>query len=114
MDRHPSGVASLPASGRTLAGVSTFVVTSEYGSDPRRMADLRPARYAFFQQLESGGHLLASGQPIGEGMPQGMLILEAADENEASALLDQDPFATTGLITARRIGRWNATIGTRV
>ena len=45
-------------------------------------------------------------------MPQGLLLLEAADADEAARLLDDDPFEVEGVVTQRLIGRWHATLGT--
>lgn len=89
-----------------------FAVTYTYVDDERRLSALRPARSSFFQRLEQGGHLRASGQLTGEAMPQGLLVLEAADATEAARLLDADPFIEEGLVTRRLIGQWHATAGT--
>lgn len=47
-------------------------------------------------------------------MPQGLLLLEAADADEAARLLDEDPFEVEGVVTHRLVGRWHATLGTWV
>lgn len=92
--------------------MSVFAVTYTYVDDEGRLSSLRPARYAYFQRLERSGHLLASGQLSGDAMPQGLLLLDAADAQEATRLLDEDPFVDAGVVTERHIGRWNATLGT--
>lgn len=92
--------------------MTIFAVTCTYVDYERRLSARRPARYAWFQELEASGRLLASGQLSGEGMPRGLLLLEAADAGEAARLLDDDPFEVEGVVTQRLIGRWHATLGT--
>lgn len=94
--------------------MTVFVATYAYAPHPDAMAATRPQRYAFFQDLQARGALLASGQLIDSELGAGMLVIEAPDEDTARTMLDGDPFVMAGLVERRTISAWNPTIGSWV
>lgn len=70
-------------------------MTYTYVSDERRLGALRQVRSAFFRRLEQDGHLCACGQLSGEAMPRGLPVIDAADIDEATRLVDDDSSSTT-------------------
>jgi uncharacterized protein YciI len=59
--------------------------------------------------LLAGPFLSAEGQMTGS-----MLIVEAADEADAQALLAGDPFAKVGLFSASEVKPWRRTFGAAI
>jgi uncharacterized protein YciI len=49
--------------------------------------------------------------PLIDGAPGALLILDADDADHVTALLDLDPFWNLGLIADRQIRRWNPLFG---
>ncbi|UGT42365.1 YciI family protein [Nocardia yamanashiensis] len=70
----------------------------------------RPAHRAFLNNLVDQGTILTSG-PYTDGT--GALILFRAENIEVvEKLLPEDPFATLGLIEAKRVVEWLPVMGT--
>jgi uncharacterized protein YciI len=59
---------------------------------------------AFMDGLVNDGFIILGG-PLGDG-EQTLHVVEAADENEITTRLAEDPWATAGLLRIGRIERW--------
>jgi len=87
-----------------------FVVTSVNGpqydeSRHRREQDGWPEHAAFMDQLVDLGFAIMGG-PLDDGR-QVLLIVEAADEHEVNARLNDDPWRPMGILTTATIQRWD-------
>lgn len=74
----------------------------------------RPAHIEYLKgkasQIRAGGAFLdADEQPVGS-----MLIIEAADQATAEALVDGDPFQREGVFERVEVRPWRAVLGTWV
>ena len=71
----------------------------------------RPEHLAWLEANKA--HILLAGPFLGaDGQMTGsMLIVEAADEADAKALLASDPFAKVGLFSASEVKPWRRTFG---
>ena len=92
-----------------------FVVTAfdRPGAGPLRTRH-RPAHLDYLKgkagQIRAGGALLdPEDQPIGS-----MLIIEAADQAAAEALVADDPFRREGVFERVEVRPWRAVLGTWV
>ncbi|MCL1872082.1 MAG: YciI family protein [Promicromonosporaceae bacterium] len=95
--------------------MSVFAVTYAYAPEPERLDAVRPEHRAFLGGLHDAGSLVVSGPlrpPAGEAGTGGALILlEAADADAATALLDADPFRREGLLAEVSVREWVPVIG---
>ena len=92
--------------------MSIFAV--EYVYDTARTADidqLRPEHREFLSALHEAGTLIVSGPWADAATPGALLLLHAADQDEALSVLDDDPFHRAHLITHRTARAWNPVIG---
>lgn len=88
-------------------------VTYTYADRPAELDAIRPSHREFLAGLYADGVLLASG-PLSadDADPAGALIvLRAESVQEVEGVLDADPFASAGLISARRVRPWSPVIG---
>ena len=92
-----------------------FVVTAfdRPGAGQLR-AERRPAHLAYLEgkasQIRAGGALLGpDDQPIGS-----LLIIEAADQAAAEALVTGDPFRRDGVFERVEVRPWRAVLGSWV
>ena len=85
-----------------------FVVTYEYSQDTEKRNALRAGHRAW---LAEQAQLLLSGPTDDDGA---VLVFRADDAAEVGALLDQDPFAVEGVVTARTIRGWDPVLGSLV
>jgi uncharacterized protein len=71
--------------------------------------DNRPAHVEFLNGLDAAGMLRFAGPFLGDdGKPNGsMVALEVADEAEARAIAENDPYAKAGLFESVDIKPWN-------
>jgi uncharacterized protein len=72
----------------------------------------RPVHLAFLEKC--GGKVRLGGaflDPAGEKPIGSMLILEAASESEARALLADDPYARAGLFQSVELMPWRRAVG---
>lgn len=92
-----------------MGRTALVIFAALYTYDPARtdISDRRPSHRAYLKSLNEGGSLLASG-PRGGGA---LLILSADDEAAARALLDADPFVTSGIVTDIDIEGWTVVYG---
>jgi uncharacterized protein YciI len=84
-----------------------------YSEDTSPRDAVRPAHRAFLAGLLERGTLLASGPwSPAEGADDGALLVVTADDlDAATALLDEDPFRTVGVVAAREIREWVQVMG---
>jgi uncharacterized protein YciI len=75
--------------------------------------DARPAHLAYLatvkEQLKLAGPFLAADNQTAIGS---LMIYECADENEARAIMDNDPFFKAGLFASLEIKPWRQGAGT--
>ena len=71
--------------------------------------DTRPSHVAFLEDLNAKGVLKFAGPFLdAEGKPNGSLVvIEAGDRQEASAIFSQDPYAKAGLFATVDVRAWN-------
>jgi uncharacterized protein YciI len=69
------------------------------------------AHVAFLNRLIEAGQIRVSGPVSGLGKRAGFIIMTVADIAEARALIEQDPFATEGLIDDLTIVEWTPMFG---
>jgi hypothetical protein len=90
-----------------------FVATCIDKPDHLKMRlDNRPTHLGYLNSLE--GKLKVAGALLGADnqTPVGsMLIFDAADEKEARAFVDNDPFARAGLFASVDIKAWRQGVG---
>ncbi|KAA9159336.1 hypothetical protein FPZ12_020760 [Amycolatopsis acidicola] len=90
--------------------MSIFAVTYTYAAGSETERDtVRPRHKDFLAQLHSSGRLRVSG-PV-DGGTGALLILEGESAEEISAVLDDDPFRTHGLIGERTVREWSIFFG---
>lgn len=73
--------------------------------------DNRPAHVEYLRKLNEAGTLKIAGPFLNDdGKPYGSLVvIEAANKNEAAAIGASDPYAKAGLFETVRIRAWNWT-----
>ncbi|MDP9354821.1 MAG: YciI family protein [Chloroflexota bacterium] len=87
--------------------MAKFAAIVTFGDAEKRL-ETRPRHRAYLQQLLAEGKLHESGPWADDS--GALIIYEAADQTEAQALLDADPYtAVDGIITAVRLLEWNRT-----
>lgn len=71
--------------------------------------DNRPAHVAFLEGLNAEGKLAFAGPTLDdEGKPNGsIVVIDAADRQEAEALAKADPYAKANLFERVEIRGWN-------
>lgn len=82
-----------------------FAVRYAYTDDLDTRSALRPEHRAFLAALPT---LKASGPTDDNGA---LLIFEADSAADVEAALDEDPYATAGLIASRRVVGWDLILG---
>ncbi|MDQ0093145.1 MULTISPECIES: YciI family protein [Micrococcaceae] len=90
--------------------MNTYAISYTYSDETAsRRDEVRPTHVEFLKDRFEAGRLLVSG-PVDSGAGA-LLIISAADEADALAMMDADPFAQAGLITERGIRRWDIFFG---
>lgn len=94
---------------RTLAGMAIFALSMISGPNyddarDRREQDAWDDHAAFMDTLVDGGFVILGG-PIGDGR-QVLLVVEADDEADVRARLNEDPWAPMGILRIGRIEPW--------
>lgn len=90
--------------------MNTYAISYTYSPDTAAGRDeVRPSHVEFLKDRFEAGRLLISG-PVDSGAGA-LLVISAADEADALAMMDNDPFAKAGLITERGIRRWDIFFG---
>lgn len=84
-----------------------FIETFDKPSHQARRQELRPAHLEFLQ--DNAHRLLACGAKLhedGQDQGGGIYIITAADEQDARAFIEADPFFQGGLFEDVRVTRW--------
>lgn len=90
--------------------MNTYAISYTYSSETASKRDeARPSHVEFLKERFDADRLLISG-PV-DGGAGALLIISAADEADALAMMDLDPFAKAGLIDKRDIRRWDIFFG---
>ncbi len=85
--------------------MAKFAAIVTFGDAEKRM-EVRPHHRAYLQQLLAEGKLHESGPWADDS--GALIIYEAADQTEAQALFDADPYnAVDGIVTDVRLLEWN-------
>lgn len=91
--------------------MKTFLVTTHLveGAAEKR-APFREAHLANLRRLHAEGHLLLGGA-LQNPLDAGVLVIRAATEDDARALLADDPYQTNGIWTKIAIREWSIVVG---
>jgi uncharacterized protein YciI len=84
--------------------MATYVLQFEY-ADPDLRARVRPRHLEYVRALHESGRVVSAG-PFEDGSGA-LIVYEAADEAEARALVDGDPYAVEGVMAAPVLRAWN-------
>ena len=87
-----------------MGGMARFVLQFDY-SDPDLRARVRPRHLDYVAKLHESGQVVAAG-PYDDGSGA-LIVYEAADEAEARSLVDGDPYASEGVMSAPVLRGWN-------
>jgi hypothetical protein len=82
-----------------------FAVIVDYDPNNPKLADVRPVHRQYLAELREKGKLAISG-PFTEG-GGALIVLEADSKEEAEAILQADPFTTSGVFLSHVIRPWN-------
>lgn len=89
-----------------------FAATYTYGSDAQLVDDIRPTHREFIQNQLALGRIVGSG-PYLDGGRQALIILQLPDtatQEDAEAILREDPYNQAGALTGVEIRPWNPVI----
>ncbi|MFT4503579.1 YciI family protein [Caballeronia sp. 15711] len=67
----------------------------------------------YLKTLVEQGRLLASGPVRGAPLRAGFLVMRADNRGEVQSMIDDDPFAQRGVISALTIEEWDPLFGLR-
>ena len=84
--------------------MARFVLLFRY-SDPDLRARVRPRHLEYVGALHEAGQVVSAG-PFDDGSGA-LIVYEAADEAEARALMDADPYAVEGVMEQPLLRGWN-------
>ncbi|MEV0715552.1 YciI family protein [Asanoa sp. NPDC050611] len=85
-----------------------FILTYGYNDTPLR-AERRPDHLAHLDKLKADGSLVLAG-PLAD-LSGGIIVLSAADQEAAAALVDQDPYTQLDVTKDRLLREWKITVG---
>lgn len=89
--------------------MSIFAVSYTYTDDVATRDEVRPTHRDFLRALNRDGVVRASG-PVDGGVGA-LVVVETGSADEALRILDEDPFATAGVIAERTVRAWDVVIG---
>lgn len=76
-----------------------------------REQDQWPEHVEFINAIADEGFLIVAG-PVGDGNPyRAMLVVNADDESEAAARLEDDPWTTVDVLETKSVERWDVLVG---
>lgn len=84
-----------------------FAVIADYDANDPQLAVVRPVHREYLAKLRDAGKLAISG-PLTDG--GALIILEADSKEEATAIVDADPFVKAGVFKSWVIRPWNPII----
>jgi uncharacterized protein YciI len=90
--------------------MTIVAVTYRYTDDVAARDRLLPEHRDYLRGLADQGLLLVAG-PYGPDEPRGALLLFRADKAQVNALIEKDPFTTSGVIAKTEIAAWEPVIG---
>jgi uncharacterized protein len=82
-----------------------FAAIIEYGPDPSKIAEIRPAHRKYLAELSQKGKLAISG-PFSDDSGA-LIVYEVDSQQEAENMLKADPFSTSGVFGAWVMRPWN-------
>lgn len=88
-----------------------YAAIIQYCGDAKLIAEQRPTHRAYLQSLLDRGSLLAAG-PL-EGDRGALIVYEAEDADDATALLRDDPFFRCGVFLSYELLPWRVVFGNR-
>ncbi|MFT0763392.1 YciI family protein [Scrofimicrobium sp. R131] len=92
--------------------MALYVIEYRYDEDLSSLVnDFRPAHREYLRRLQDQGNLVASGFLRDAVFNGALLILNAETAQQATALLNEDPFVTNGLIHSFQVREWHPTLG---
>src|SRR5688500_10892877 len=90
---------------------STFAVIYTYTDDTALREATRPAHRDYLRGLADDGALLVAGAWAPSEAPGGLLIFRAGDGAAGRAIVDEDPYATAGVVAGADIREWVPPLG---
>ena len=87
--------------------MARFVLLFRY-SDPDLRARVRPRHLEYVAALHEAGQVVSAG-PFDDGSGA-LVVYEAADESEARALVDADPYAVEGVMAEPVLRAWTVVV----
>ncbi|VEH08699.1 YciI family protein [Corynebacterium kutscheri] len=94
--------------------MSYFAFIYHYDPTNDEIAATRPQHREFIASLNKKGQILGSG-PFTEGNGGALIVLSLGDTatlDDATAIMNADPFYEQGLVDKREVHAWNPVIGT--
>lgn len=91
--------------------MALFVTEYTYSPDIALRDEIRPAHRAYLGALADDGRLLVSGPAARDGVDGAFVVLDVSDQTEVARLLDQDPFAISGVVVQRQISAFTPVLG---
>jgi len=95
---------SADQSGEKNTQIRLFVNYAKYSADKLRLASVRPAHWKYDQTLKSAGKLALAGPFAND--EGGLFVYNAANREDATSDLKQDPFALEGVIADYELLEW--------
>jgi hypothetical protein len=86
-----------------------FAAIIEYGPDLSKIHEIRPTHRLYLGELLKSGKLAISGPFVDDS--GALIVYEADSQEEAEALIANDPFSKVGVFAQWRIKPWNVVMG---
>jgi uncharacterized protein YciI len=86
-----------------------FAAIIEYGPDLSKIHEIRPTHRQYLGELLKNGKLAISGPFVDDS--GALIVYEADSQEEAEALIANDPFSKAGVFAEWRIKPWNVVMG---
>jgi uncharacterized protein len=90
--------------------MSIFIVRMEHPQGTLWNEHVLP-HIAYLESLVERGRLLASGPVRGTSLRAGFLVMRADNLQEVQSMIDADPFAKEGVISALTVEEWDPLFG---
>lgn len=90
--------------------MSIFIVRMEHPEGTLWNEHVLP-HIAYLKTLVEQGRLLASGPVRGAPLRAGFLVMRADNLQEVQSMIDDDPFAQKGVISALTVEEWDPLFG---
>ena len=87
--------------------MARYVLTFTY-TDPDARAAARPQHLDYLRGLHEEGKVVMAG-PWGDGSGA-LVVFDVADEAEAQAIVDADPYTAAGVVGSPQLREWNVVI----